>query len=67
VPPLDEPPVEDFSPICPRPLVPPELPDLLLAPVPVLPDVLVLDFVLSPVLLLVEPRTEVSPRVVVRE
>src|SRR5438067_558271 len=73
-PPLDEPPLEDFSPVCPRPLVPPELPELLLVLVPVLPDVLVpvlaLDLVLVPVLVLdlvptlvlVEPRTVVSPR-----
>src|SRR5947209_6321683 len=62
--PLEDPPVDDLSPWA-RPvsvLLPP--PDLL-SPVLLVP-VVVLDL-LSPVLLLSSPRTEVPPRVVVRE
>src|SRR5205809_8129048 len=57
MPPL-EPPLDDFSPPCSR-LVPPPVfvPDLLVVLVPDLVSDLVL----------VEPRTDVSPRVVVRE
>jgi len=57
MPPL-EPPLDDFSPPCPPLVLPPVLvPDLLVVLAPDLVSVLVL----------VEPRTDVSPRVVVRE
>ena len=63
--PLVDPPDDDFSPPCARPVSAFPPPDFVVV-CPVLPG-LVVDFVLAPVLVLVEPRTEVPPRVVVRE